>query len=117
MPYTGKIKDVRLDISTHSAGGLTGTATIRPYGCVGDSRFLIRTWIANADLSEPDAQTNFSVSTGELMNTIEANADLEVITNSVGIAVVSIETSGATTVYIMAETNGKIYSCPLTTAL
>jgi len=73
-------------------------------------RFLVRTWIADAEWSEPDPQTGFSVSTGELMRQLEANADLEIITNANGLTEVNIDTGGAKTVYVMAEIDGRIYS-------
>ena len=72
--------------------------------------FLIRTWIADADMSEPDAQTDFSVTYGEMLREIEADADYEVITNSSGNCTMNIDTAGDKTVYVMAEIDGRICS-------
>jgi hypothetical protein len=72
-------------------------------------RFLIRTWIADAEFSEPDAQTDFSVTTGEEMQEIEANADYEVISDATGYVKMNIDTSDKT-VYVMAEIDGRIYT-------
>lgn len=72
-------------------------------------RFLIRTWIADAEYSEPDAQTDFSVTTGEEMRELEANADYEVISNASGYVKMNIDTSDKT-VYVMAEIDGRIYT-------
>ncbi len=77
-------------------------------------RFLICVWIADAEYSEPDAQTDFSVGTGEEMREIEANADYEVITNGAGLVVMNINVTIAPdttkTVYVMADLDGRIYT-------
>lgn len=73
-------------------------------------RWRIRTWIADADMSEPDAQTDYSVTTGEQLRELEANADYEVITPADGLVVMNIDAGGAKTVYCMAEIDGRIYS-------
>ena len=91
----------------------TGTMDVQIQNAAGTNiaaNYLARVWIADADMSEPDAQTGFSVATGETMRTIEANADIEVITDATGLAVMSIDAGGAKTVYVMAEIDGKIYS-------
>jgi hypothetical protein len=76
-------------------------------------RFLLRCWIADADFSEPDAQTDFSVLTGEQMREIEANADYEVITTADGACSMNIDAGGAKTVFVMVELDGRIYSAQL----
>ncbi len=79
-------------------------------------RFLIRVWIADAEYSEPDAQTNFDVVSGpggEIMREIEANADYDVITSATGFVVMSINTATDRTVYVMAEIDGRIYASTL----
>jgi len=73
-------------------------------------RFLVRTWIADADMSEPDAQTDFSVTVGEEMVEIEADADYEAICDATGLITMNIDAGGAKTVYVMAEIDGRIYS-------
>lgn len=73
-------------------------------------RFLVRTWIADADFSEPDAQTDFSVTVGEEMRELEADADYEVICDATGLVTMNIDAGGAKTVYVMAEIDGRIYS-------
>jgi len=73
-------------------------------------RFLLRVWIADAEFSEPDAQTDLSVTTGEQMREIEADADYEVITDATGAAAMNIDTVGDKTVYVMAEADGRIYT-------
>lgn len=77
-------------------------------------RFLIRVWIADAEYSEPDAQTDFSVTTGEEMRELEADADYEVISDAAGYVKMNIDTVGDTTVYVMAEIDGRIYTGSVT---
>jgi hypothetical protein len=91
----------------------TGTMDIQVQDAAGNNlaeRFLVRTWIADADFSEPDPQTDYSVTVGEQMREIEANADYEVISNASGLVTMSIDAGGAKTVYVMAELDGRIYS-------
>lgn len=77
-------------------------------------RFLVRIWIADAEYSEPDAQTDFSVASGEELRELEANADYELITTSSGAAImdinVTIAPDATKTVYVMAELDGRIYT-------
>ncbi len=94
-------------------GGGTGLMDIQVADAAGNNlaeRFLIRTWIADADFSEPDPQTDFSVSTGEQMREIEADADYEVISDATGLVTMNIDAGGAKTLYVMAEIDGRIYS-------
>ena len=91
----------------------TGTMDIQVQDAAGNDlaqRFLIRTWIADAEFSEPDAQTDYSVTTGEQMRELEANADYEVISDATGLVTMNIDAGGAKTVYVMAELDGRIYS-------
>jgi len=102
-----------LTVSVVDATGNAGTCTIQVKDAAGNNlaeRFLIRTWIADAEYSEPDPQTDYSVSTGELMRELEADADYEVISDASGTVVMDIATSGAKTVYCMAEILGRIYT-------
>jgi hypothetical protein len=97
---------------TDDADG-TGTMDIQVQDAAGNSlaqRFLIRTWIADVEFSEPDAQTDYSVTTGEQMRELEANADYEVISDATGLVTMNIDAGGAKTVYVMAEVDGRIYS-------
>ncbi len=73
-------------------------------------RFLMRIWIADAEYSEPDAQTGFGAVIGELMREIEANADYEIITGNDGDVTMDINTATDRTVYVMAEIDGRIYT-------
>lgn len=73
-------------------------------------RFLIRVWIADAEYSEPDAQTDFSVTTGEEMRELETDADYEVISDAAGYVKMNIDTATNKTVYVMAEIDGRIYT-------
>ncbi len=91
----------------------TGTMTIqvRDAGNVAlAGRYRIRTWIADAEYSEPDPQTDFSVTTGEALREIAADADYEVITDATGQVVMNIDTATDKTVYVMAEIDGAIYT-------
>lgn len=95
----------------------TGYATLDIEDAAGNAlsqRFLVRVWVADAEFSEPDAQTGFTVDTGELMKAIEANADLEVISDEFGQIIMDINTGGAKTVYVMAELDGRVYSGTVT---
>ena len=95
-------------------GDNTGDMEIQVKDAAGNNlaeRFLIRTWVADAEFSEPDPQTDFSVDTGEQMREIEADADYEVITNASGYAKMIIQVPNpGKTVYVMAEFDGRIYS-------
>lgn len=92
----------------------TGEMAIQVLDAAGNNLeqvFLIRTWIADDDMSEPDAQTDFAVAgAGEQMREIEAKADYEVITNSSGNCTMAIDADTDKTVYVMAEIDGRIYS-------
>jgi len=91
----------------------TGTMDIQAKDAAGNDlaeRFLIRVWIADAEFSEPDAQTDFSVTTGEQMREIEADADYEAIADATGLVTMNIDTAGDKTVYVMAEIDGRIYT-------
>jgi len=97
---------------TDDADG-TGTMDIQVKDSGGNDlaqRFLVRTWIADAEFSEPDAQTDFAVTVGEEMQEIEANADYEAICDATGLVTMNIDAGGAKTVYVMAEIDGRIYS-------
>jgi len=97
---------------TNDADG-TGSATVQIKDAAGNNleqRFLVKVWIADAEYSEPDPQTDFSVTTGEQMHQIEADAEYDVITGATGAAAMNIDAGGAKTVYVMAECNGRIVS-------
>ena len=100
---------------TDDADG-TGTMDIQVKDAAGNNlaeRFAIRTWIADADFSEPDAQTDYSVTVGEQLRELEANADYEVITTAAGLVTMDITVATPKTVYVMAEIDGRIYSYAL----
>lgn len=91
----------------------TGSATIQVKDFAGNNnlqRFVIHTWIADAEFSEPDAQTDFSVTTGEQLYEVEANADYEVISDANGVVAMNIDAGGAKSVYVMAQIDGRIWS-------
>ncbi|MHC4981550.1 MAG: DUF2793 domain-containing protein [Planctomycetota bacterium] len=109
------VQDVipNLNLTGADDGDGTGSCTIQARDVANNNlseRFLVRTWIADAEFSEPDPQTGFSVTTGEQMRQLEANADYEVISDANGQAVTDINAGGAKTVYVMAEIDGRIYS-------
>lgn len=94
-------------------GDGTGSVTLQVQDAGGNNlaeRCLVRTWIADAEYSEPDAQTDYSVTTGEQHRQIEADADYEVISDATGQVVMNIDAGGAKSVYCMAEIDGRIYS-------
>ncbi len=102
-----------LTITGANDGDGTGSATIQVKDAAGNNlaqRFRVRTWIADAEYSEPDPQTDFSVTTGEQMRELEANADYEAISDATGLVIMNIDAGGAKTVYVMAEIDGRIYS-------
>jgi len=102
-----------LNLTGADDGDGTGSCTIQARDAANNNlaqRFLVRTWIADAEYSEPDPQTGYTVTTGELMRQIEANADHEVISDASGTIVMDINAGGAKTVYVMAEVDGRIYS-------
>jgi len=103
----------QISFSGTDDGDGTGTMDIQVQDAAGNNlaeRFLVRTWIADAEFSEPDAQTDYSVTVGEPMREIEANADYEVISNASGLITMNIDAGGAKTVYVMAELDGRIHS-------
>ncbi len=88
----------------------TGSMTIQVKDIGGNNRsgvFLLNVWIANDDMSEPDAQTGFTVDVGALKETIEPNADLVVMTNGSGLCKLDIDAGGPKTVHVMATTLGQ----------
>ena len=102
-----------LTVTGTDDGDGTGSAAIQAKDFAGNSlaaRFLVRTWIADAEYSEPDAQTDISVSTGEEMRELEANADYEAIGDATGLVDMNIDAGGAKSVYVMAEIDGRIWS-------
>lgn len=93
--------------------GNAGTCTIQAKDASGNNvshRVMVRTWIADAEFSEPDPQNDYSVSTGEEMIETEANADYQVISDATGLIIMAIAVAAPATVYCMAEINGRIYS-------
>ena len=102
-----------LTIAAADSGSNAGTCTIQLKDGEGNDVSgygLVRTWIADAAYSEPDPQTDYSVSTGEEMREIEADADYEVITDSSGAIVMDIAVAAPKTVHCMAVINGIIYT-------
>jgi len=94
-------------------GDGTGYMDIQAKDAAGNNlaqRFLVRTWIADAEYSQPDAQTDFSVTTGQQMRELEADADYEVISDATGLVRMNIDTATDKTVYVMAEIAGRIYT-------
>jgi len=102
-----------LNLTGTDDGDGTGSCAIQARDAANNNlaqRFLIRIWIADAEYGEPDPQTDFSVTTGEQMRELEADADYEVISDANGAVDMNINTGGAKTVYIMAEIDGRVYS-------
>jgi hypothetical protein len=102
-----------LTITGADDGDGTGSASIQAKDAAGDDlaeRLKIHVWIADAEFSEPDAQTDFSVSAGEQLYETEADADYTVISDSNGTVNMNIDAGGAKTVYVMAEVGGRVYS-------
>jgi len=91
----------------------TGSVSIQAKDSAGNDlaeRVLVHTWIADAEFSEPDAQTDYSVTTGEELYENEANADYTAISDASGTVAMNIDAGGAKTVYVMALCAGRIYS-------
>jgi len=112
-PATLQDQVPQLDLSGTDDTDGTGTMTIQAQDAGGNAlaqRFLARAWIADAEYSEPDAQTDFSVTTGEQMREIEADADYEVISDGSGTIVMNIDAATDKTVYVMAEVDGRIWT-------
>ena len=102
-----------LMVTASDLTGNAGSASVQARDAAGDDlakQFLVRVWIADAALSEPDAQTDFSVYVGEEMRELEANADYEVISNASGLVTMNIAVSAPKTVHVMAEIAGRIYT-------
>jgi len=102
-------------ITTHDDEDGTGWAEVEFKDAAGNNlagRFLARIWIADAEYSEPDAQTGFSVTTGDVLRQIEANADYEVISDAgtPSTITMNIDTAADKTVYVMVEFDGRIYT-------
>ena len=94
-------------------GDGTGSVTIQAKDRAGNNlaqRFCVHTWIADAEFSEPDAQTDYSVTTGEQLYETEANADYTVISDASGTAAMNIDAGGAKSVYCHAQIDGRIWS-------
>jgi len=95
-----------------SAG--TGTATIQAKDAAGDNLaavLRVRTWVGTANDYGPDALTGFAVgASGTLLKAVTANADLDVVTTTNGVAVINLNAGGADSVWVWAEIQGKIYA-------
>jgi hypothetical protein len=93
-------------------GGGTGHCDIQAKDAAGNNlaqRFLIHIWIADAEFSEPDAQTDFAVEVGEQMYEPEPNADYTVIADATGLVRMGIDNEGGVC-YVHAQIDGRIYS-------
>ena len=103
-----------ITITGANDGDGTGSATIQVKDAAGNNlaqRFRLTTWIAETDFdTTPDAQTDFSVTTGTQKMEVTADAEYVVDTDATGLVVMNINAGGAKTVYIMAELDGRIYS-------
>jgi len=106
----------QIDLSGTDDGDGTGSMDLQVQDAAGGNlaeRCLLRVWIADAEYSEPDAQTDFSVTTGEQMRELEADADYEVITDAAGAVSMNIDTATNKTVWVMAELDGRIHTASI----
>lgn len=73
---------------------------------------LVRIWFASSDFGASSATSNTigSVTAGTLQRTIEANAEIMVITDATGLASVELTVAGTTTRYAMAALGERIDS-------
>lgn len=80
------------------------------------ANFLTRLWVSSADKGAPPGGggPTLTVATGTTLYTRTANEDLDVITDSSGTAVITLNIAGAATWYLMAEIDGRIYSATVT---
>lgn len=70
---------------------------------------LTRVWVGTANDFGADAITGITVVTGTSKQVVTANAELLVITDATGTAVLTLNNGGAGTIYAWAELAGNIY--------
>lgn len=93
----------------------TGTFTIQVQDIDGNAlsgRFLLRVWLGTSAYGGSSAATDFSVDTGTALDTVLSNADIEVITDSDGKAVMKVE--DAAEHHVMASAGGPIFTGSVT---
>lgn len=111
------ITDYRGAAFTRLAGGLSISAAaennddriVTVQGLTGRNR--LRVWVAAADFGSPSAAGHTAaVTAGTVLREVVANADYEVITAADGAAALTVTLSGAGSRYVLAESDGRIFS-------
>ena len=102
-----------LDLSAVDNTDGTATLTIQALDAVaGDfaANVLTRVWVGTADDFGVDAITGITVATGTSKEVITASAELLVITDATGTAVLTLNNLIAGTIYAWAEIGGVVYA-------
>jgi len=111
------ITDCRGAAFIRPAGGLSITAAaedndarvVTVQGLSGRNR--LRVWVAADDFGSPSAAGHTAaVTAGTVLREVVANADYEIITAADGAAALTITLSGAGSRYVLAESDGRIFS-------
>jgi hypothetical protein len=90
---------------------------VDPSGANRAGRALLRVWISDTDFGEPAAVTDLTVLTGTDVATHAMDADVDVLTDSTGVAVLNVDISGSGTLYLMMSLGGHVTSETLSITL
>ena len=105
MPYAA--------VSAVDGGDGTATVTVQLKDGAGNDLAdvgIVHVWTDDTEYGAPTAITGLSATTGTVITTHTANADLEVATDTSGTIVLAANNGGAGTIYIMVAIRGLIYS-------
>ncbi len=106
----------QLDFTVGSESGDTITVTIQVQDRKSNNLsdyLLVNLWLSDSQYGAPtsDGTVTMSASTGTLKQTITAEKELVVITNSSGQVAVDVGHTGTPTFYVCAEVDGEIWVC------
>ena len=96
-PESSDTITVTVDVMSRNDDGVAG-------------RYLVNVWLSDAQYGglTSDGSATMSVSTGTVKQTLTANKDVIVVTNSSGWFEVEVSRTGAATFYLNAEVNGEV---------
>jgi hypothetical protein len=111
-----------IHVEATSVDNTDGSATVTcqvvdPSGANRAGRALLRTWISDTDFGAPSAVTDLTVSTGTEIATHAADADVDVLTDATGEAVLDVDLSASGTRYLMVSLGGHVTSETLSITL
>ncbi len=106
-------KVAQLDVTGTDNGDGTGTLTVQAQDADGNDladNVLFRAWIGGADDFGTDSINSVTVATGTNKEEVGANAEYLVITDSSGLAELTLNPTGDGNHYAWCELGGRIYA-------